>query len=43
MKPVEGTILTVARIAAEYGEKKAASSDDCVEVMTAIVKGGKKL
>lgn len=42
MKPVEGTILTVARIAAEYGEKKAASSDDCVEVMTAIVKGGKK-
>lgn len=42
MKPVEGTILTVARIAAEYGEKKAASSDDCVEVMTAIVKGGKR-
>lgn len=42
MKPVEGTILTVARIAAEYGEKKAASTDDCIEVMSAIVKGGKR-
>jgi len=42
MKPVEGTILTVARVAADYGEKKAASSDDCVEVMSAIVKGGKR-
>ncbi|AYW47917.1 hypothetical protein C7K38_05810 [Tetragenococcus osmophilus] len=42
MKPVEGTILTVARVAAEYGEKKAASTDDCIEVMSAIVKGGKR-
>lgn len=42
MKPVEGTILTVARVAADYGEKKAATSDDCAEVMAAIVKGGKR-
>lgn len=42
MKPVEGTILTVARVAADYGEKKATTSDDCVEVMSAIVKGGKR-
>ncbi|GMA47935.1 DAK2 domain-containing protein [Tetragenococcus muriaticus] len=42
MKPVEGTILTVARVAAEYGEKKAADTDDCIEVMSAIVKGGKR-
>ncbi|WHA09553.1 DAK2 domain-containing protein [Enterococcus montenegrensis] len=42
MKPVEGTILTVARVAAEYGEKKAAETDDCVEVLKAVVKGGKR-
>ncbi|MDN6639935.1 MAG: DAK2 domain-containing protein [Tetragenococcus sp.] len=42
MKPVEGTILTVARVAADYGEKRAETSDDCIEVMAAIVKGGKK-
>ena len=42
MKPVEGTILTVARVGAEYGEKKAAESDDCVAVMTAVVKGAKR-
>ncbi|PAB00915.1 DAK2 domain-containing protein [Enterococcus canintestini] len=42
MKPVEGTILTVARIAAEYGEKKAAETDDCIEVLKAVVKGGKR-
>lgn len=42
MKPVEGTILTVARIAAEYGEKKAQTSDDCVEVMKAVVHGAKR-
>ncbi|WP_414840746.1 DAK2 domain-containing protein [Enterococcus saccharolyticus] len=42
MKPVEGTILTVARVAAEFGEKKAAETDDCVEVMTAVVTGAKR-
>lgn len=42
MKPVEGTILTVAREAAKAGEKKAKSTDDVVEVMTAVVKGGKR-
>lgn len=42
MKPVEGTILTVARVAAEYGEKKAAETDDCVAVLKAVVKGGKR-
>ncbi|MCD5002214.1 DAK2 domain-containing protein [Enterococcus saccharolyticus] len=42
MKPVEGTILTVARVAAEFGERKAAETDDCVEVMTAVVKGAKR-
>ncbi len=42
MKPVEGTILTVARVGAEHGEKKAAESADCVAVMTAVVKGAKR-
>ncbi len=42
MKPVEGTILTVARVAAEFGERKAAETDDCVEVMTAVVTGAKR-
>lgn len=42
MKPVEGTILTVARVAAEYGNKKAQASDDCIEVMTSIVQGAKR-
>ncbi|WP_142295104.1 DAK2 domain-containing protein, partial [Staphylococcus aureus] len=42
MKPVEGTILTVAREAAKAGEKKAKSTDDVVEVMTAVVKGAKR-
>ena len=42
MKPVEGTILTVARIAAEFGEKKALETIDCVEVMTAVVTGAKR-
>lgn len=39
MKPVEGTILTVARIAAEFGEKKAKETDDCIAVMQAVVTG----
>ena len=42
MKPVEGTILTVARISAEYGEKKAQTTDDCIEVMKAVVHGAKR-
>lgn len=42
MKPVEGTILTVARVAAEFGERKAKESDDVIEVMQAVVKGGKR-
>lgn len=42
MKPVEGTILTVARVAAEDGNAKANETDDAIEVMKAIVEGGKK-
>lgn len=39
MKPVEGTILTVARESAIRGEKKAAKTGDIIEVMKSIVKG----
>lgn len=42
MKPVEGTILTVAREAAKAGERKAKETDDCVAVMEAVLKGGKR-
>nr|WP_246601508.1 DAK2 domain-containing protein [Enterococcus alishanensis] len=42
MKPVEGTILTVAREAAKAGERKARQTDDVIEVMTAIVKYGRR-
>jgi len=42
MKPVEGTILTVARESAKAGERKARQTDDVIEVMTAVVKSGKK-
>lgn len=42
MKPVEGTILTVARESAKAGERKARQTDDVVEVMSAVVKYGKK-
>ena len=42
MKPVEGTILTVAREAAKAGERKAQQSDDVVEVMTAVLNASKK-
>lgn len=37
MKPVEGTILTVARESAEAGVQKADMTDDIVAVMQAIV------
>ena len=42
MKPVEGTILTVARIAAEEGAEKAKDTDDVAEVMKAVVDGARK-
>lgn len=42
MKPVEGTILTVARESARAGMKKADTTDNCVEVMDAVVTGAKK-
>ncbi|MBD5428978.1 DAK2 domain-containing protein [Lactobacillus sp.] len=42
MKPVEGTILTVARVAAEEGKNKATETEDVVEVMKAVVDGARK-
>ena len=42
MKPVEGTILTVARVGAQEGANKANETDDVEEVMKAIVEGAKK-
>ncbi|MFV0560475.1 MAG: DAK2 domain-containing protein [Enterococcus sp.] len=42
MKPVEGTILTVAREAAKAAEKKAQTTDNIAEVMEAVVVGGKR-
>lgn len=42
MKPVEGTILTVAREGARAGEKKASETQDCIVVMEAVVKGAKR-
>jgi DAK2 domain fusion protein YloV len=42
MKPVEGTILTVAREAAKAGLKAANGSDDALVVMQAVVKGAKR-
>lgn len=42
MKPVEGTILTVARVAAVEGANKASETDDVSQVMKAVVEGAKK-
>ncbi|MEJ6348568.1 DAK2 domain-containing protein [Holzapfeliella sp. He02] len=42
MKPVEGTILTVARQAARAGQKKATETSDVNEVMQAVVEGAHK-
>ncbi|WP_461213234.1 DAK2 domain-containing protein [Lacticaseibacillus sp. GG6-2] len=42
MKPVEGTILTVAREGAKAGLKAAADSDDALVVMNAVVKSAKR-
>ncbi|MDR2976665.1 MAG: DAK2 domain-containing protein [Streptococcaceae bacterium] len=39
MKPVEGTILTVARGAAEFARRKSNETDDAAEVMEAALKG----
>ncbi|MDR1605784.1 MAG: DAK2 domain-containing protein [Streptococcaceae bacterium] len=41
MKPVEGTILTVARGTAAFATKKAADTDDAVEVLKAALEGAK--
>lgn len=41
MKPTEGTILTVAREAAEAASKKAAETDDPAEIFKTIVDGAK--
>lgn len=37
MKPVEGTILTVARESAAAGVKKVQETDDIIEIMTAVL------
>ncbi|MBD3949689.1 DAK2 domain-containing protein [Tuanshanicoccus lijuaniae] len=42
MKPVEGTILTVARESAIRGERKVAKTDNIIEVMQSIVTGAEK-
>ena len=41
MKPVEGTILTVAKDAANAGVEKSATTDNFIEVMETIVKESK--
>lgn len=42
MKPVEGTILTVARESAKAGERKANETDDVLEVMETVLENAKK-
>lgn len=42
IKPVEGTILTVAREAAEAGKKQALTTDDPVSVMETVLAEAKK-
>ena len=41
MKPVEGTILTVARESAAAGVEKAKESNDIIEIMETVVKAAK--
>lgn len=41
MKPVEGTILTVARESAEAAAEKAKQSDDIIEIMETVVNSAK--
>lgn len=42
MKPVEGTILTVARLGAQGGESTAQKTNDAIVVMQAVVDSAKK-
>ncbi len=42
MKPTEGTILTVARVAAEYAEKAADKGKDTLAVFEAAMEGANK-
>ena len=42
MKPTEGTILTVARIASEYADRAVAEGKDALAVFEAIIEGGNK-
>ncbi|GKQ42572.1 dihydroxyacetone kinase [Companilactobacillus sp. RD055328] len=42
MKPVEGTILTVARVGAEYGEEAVKDSDDIIVLLKAVIEGARK-
>ena len=42
MKPVEGTILTVSRGAAELAKRKTDETDDAVKIMEAALEGAKK-
>ncbi len=41
MKPTEGTILTVARIAADYAEKALADNKDAIGVFESAIEGAK--
>ena len=42
MKPVEGTILTVARESAKRGVRKLETSNDIIEVMDSVLRGAEK-
>lgn len=42
MKPVEGTILTVARESAKRGVRKLEKSNDIIEVMGSVLRGSQK-
>ena len=42
MKPVEGTILTVARESAKRGVRKLERSNDIIEVMGSVLRGAQK-
>lgn len=42
MKPVEGTILTVARESAKCGVRKLETSNDIIEVMGSVLRGAEK-
>ncbi|WP_413481861.1 fatty acid kinase catalytic subunit FakA [Mammaliicoccus vitulinus] len=42
MKPVEGTILTVARVAGEAAVKSSETTDDIMTIMEAVIEQGQK-